>query len=118
MNYDGDVIFEDDDDDSYSALTESVSQAMHGTPFSPVQFQPSLKDYGPARSQRHQDDRETQSGINNEDAMLVAQSRQSHGSRRVRIIAHRQNLNDDDLRHENSRQPNNSMGYLPSRHFQ
>lgn len=118
MNYDGDIIFEDDDDDSYSALTESVSQAMHGTPFSPVQFQPSLQDYGPVRSQRHQDDRETQSGFNNEDAMLVAQSRQSHSSRRVRIIAHRQNLNDDDLRHENSRQPNNSMGYLPSRHFQ
>lgn len=119
MNYDGDIIFEDNDDGSYSALTESVSQAMHGTPFSPVQFDPSAQDYGPERSQGRQAHRESQSGISNEDAMLLAQSRQSQSSRRVRIVGHhRQSLHDEDLRHENSRRSNSGMGYLPSRHFQ
>jgi len=39
MNYD-DIVFEDNDDDSWSALTEDVSNATHGTPFSPVVFGP------------------------------------------------------------------------------
>ncbi len=110
MNFNDDhVIFEDDDDDeSCSALTEDVSDAMHGTPFSPVVFEP-RKDYGPQRSlpvayrggQRQQNN-------HNNDAMMLAQSRQIH-----RGIARGVRVRNSEF----SRGEDSNMGYLPSRHF-
>ena len=120
MNYDGDIIFEDNDDESWSALTEDVSERTHGTPFSPVVFERRVRDYGPGRPSSNSNNK-------NEDAVILAQSRQSQTNHsRVRIVDNRsrapvlgmlrndENNRDIDDGHRNS----NNMDYLPSRHFQ
>ena len=97
-NYD-DIIFEDNDDESCSALTEDVGDGTHGTPFSPVVFEP-RKDYGPVRTSY----RSNHTHNDNEDAMMLAQSKQqTHLVRATRV---------GRVEREDS-----NMGYLPSRHF-